>query len=105
MSDLYHISDIAYGLAEHVHPAWNSCSQGARKLHARNAYQVLGSNLETPADFVICWTPDGCETPETRTRRTGGTGQAIAIARLANVPVINLFNRDAEQRLDNLLAS
>lgn len=47
---------------------------------ARNSYQILGPDLRTPADFVVCWTPDGSETEDQRTPLTGRTGQAIALA-------------------------
>jgi hypothetical protein len=47
----------AYELAAQFHPAWSRCSQGARRLHARNCHQVLGPDLASPARFVLCWTP------------------------------------------------
>lgn len=56
----------------------------------RNAYQVLGKNLKSPVKFVLCYTDDGCQTDAERTRKTGGTGQAITIADFNNIPVINL---------------
>ena len=67
-------------------------NQRALYLMARNSFQVLGDDLKTPVDFVICWTEDGCESYETRTRDTGGTGQAIELASRHNIPVINLKN-------------
>ena len=32
-------------------------------LHTRNVFQVLGPSLDSPAEFVLCWTADGeaCE--------------------------------------------
>jgi hypothetical protein len=81
-SSRYHISDEAYDMAEHYHPAWNRCSQAARKFHARNCYQILGDDLGTPTDFVMCWTPNG--------KVTGGTGQALRIAIDRDIPIINM---------------
>ena len=43
-------------LAGQVHPAWHRCDDYAKRLHARNCMQILGRNLDEPADFVVCWT-------------------------------------------------
>jgi hypothetical protein len=67
--------------ADH-HPAWGACKQGARKLHTRNVCQVLGQDLKTPADLIICWTRNGAG--------GGGTGQALRIAATYQVPVFDL---------------
>ena len=80
----------ALRLAAELHPAWGSLSSSVRSLHARNCHQVLGDNLDTPSTFLVCWTADGCETEAQRTRATGGTGTAIALACRNGVPVFNL---------------
>lgn len=80
----------AMNIAAKWHPAWNKCGDYARKLHGRNAFQVLGLNLETPSKFLICWTPDGCTKHATRQYSTGGTGTAISIADAYNVEIYNL---------------
>ena len=87
---LFNIPDRAFDIAEEHHPAWVRCKEPARKLHARNAQQILGQNLDSPSKFVICWTPDGAE--KSTSSKTGGTGQAIRIANAYNVPVFNLYN-------------
>ncbi len=74
-------------IAEKYHPNWPACSEGARKMHTRNVFQVLGRDLATPSRFVICWTKDG--------KASGGTGQALRIAQAYEIPIINL------QRLDD----
>jgi len=81
-SEHYTISPEAYEMAEHYHPAWNRCSFAARQFHARNCYQVLGLNLATPSQFIVCWTPDG--------KHVGGTGQALRIATDHNIPIFNM---------------
>ncbi len=100
-SELYHISELAYTIAEEIYglDRWRRVSSGVKKLMARNIYQVLGLTLDTPSKFVLCWTPDGIETAEERTRRTGGTGQAIACASQYDIPVFNLQREDTEDRL------
>lgn len=65
-----------------IHPAWDSCKQGAQRLHGRNMCQILGKDLNDPVDFVVCWTPRG--------RVQGGTATAIRVANKYKVPVFNL---------------
>lgn len=74
----------AMQLASEIHPNWSACSQGARQLHARNCYQILGVNLDAPVSDVVCWTPNGSG--------SGGTGQAIRLAKMMNIPVWDLGN-------------
>lgn len=92
----------AFLLGEKYHKYWPSLKQGPRKLMARNSHQVLGMDLNSPVKFVLCWTPDGCEHHDAREFKkggTGGTGQAISIASMADIPVINMFNHGWLERL------
>lgn len=84
------IPDVAFEIASKYHPTWNGLPPFVKKLHARNAMQILGAELDCPARFVVCWTPDGAETETTK--ETGGTGQAIRIANAYRIPVFNLAN-------------
>ncbi len=94
-SPLYNISKEAFELAKTIHPAWFKLKFGARKLHARNCYQVLGQDLKTPCDFVICWTKDGAE--------IGGTRTAIILAKMHNISVYNLANEEDYNKLKGLI--
>lgn len=102
-SSLYPPSPAAIELASGLHPGWAYLSTAARKLMARNCHQVLGADLTSPVAVVIAWTPDGCESHQTRTSRSGGTGQAIALASMRGIPVINLKNEDAMVRLKRIV--
>lgn len=84
----------AMELSSKYHPNWNACNHYVRKLHGRNSMILLGYDLKTPVDFVICWTPDG--------RDTGGTGQAIRIAADYNIDVYNLYHPDHLVLVSNL---
>lgn len=89
----------AMEVAMAVHPAWSRLSPAVQKLMARNSHQILGPDLLTPSDFVVCWTPDGAETEMERSAATGGTGQAIALASRWGIPVFNFARQDAGERL------
>ncbi|WP_215870594.1 DUF4326 domain-containing protein [Acidithiobacillus caldus] len=91
----------AWRVAALLHPGWKSLRDPARALMARNSHQILGADLRSPVDFAVCWTPDGCESEAQRTRATGGTGQAIALADRWGVPVFNL-QRGTHDVLDRI---
>lgn len=92
-SDLYDLPKMpeAERIAGELHPNWDACSQGGKKLLARNLFQMLGKNLDDPSKIVIGWTI---------TPGSGGTGFAFSIARKYDIPVLNL--RSAEAKLDRM---
>ncbi len=81
-------------IASEVHPAWDRCNEWARGMHSRNCHQILGYDLQSPVDAVICWTPDG--------KIQGGTSTAIRIALKYNIPVFNLGTKDKESVLQSI---
>jgi hypothetical protein len=96
-------TEEAKAIAAKFHPVWYKLSDFVKKLHGRNAFQVLGDDLATPSKFLICWTPDGCVNHESRTIRTGGTGTAISIASENDVLVFNLAIIAHRERLEKWL--
>lgn len=73
-------------LAELYHPAWGRLSYGAKKLIARNVSQVLGDDVKSPVDAIVCWTKDA--------KVVGGTGQALRIAKFYQIPIINMAKEE-----------
>lgn len=104
-SNLFNVSEEAMYLASKFHPRWNNLPDWGRKLHGRSAYQVLGIDLNSPSDVLICWTYDGCESDSRRNMYTGGTGTAISIADYYNIPIINLKNNNAIKRVEDILSA
>jgi len=84
-----------YEIAEKYHPNWSACSDGIKAMHTRNVCQILGEDLKTPVDFVICWTKDG--------KASGGTGQALRIAKGYGIQIFNLKNKEDLDRLQLFL--
>lgn len=80
-------------IAEHYHPRWRALSYGAKKLHTRNVFQIMGKDLNTPVEFVVCWTSDG--------KASGGTGQALRIAQDKGIQIYNLFSNSEAKTLIN----
>lgn len=94
----------AIEIAKKVHPMWYKLGAYAQKLHARNCFQILGGDLVTPCRFILCWTPDGANGTSVPTSRdTGGTGQAIRIAKMYFVPVINMYYTNWRDQLEAVL--
>lgn len=91
--------DKAYEIASQTHPAWAKCSRGAKALHARNVYQVLGSSLDSPSQFLVCWAktyPNG--------RPKGGTSTAWNLAEKVGVThLFNLYKDEDRKRIEKFL--
>src|SRR5574343_117609 len=104
-SELYNISTEALDIAQQVYgPRWKYLKPSVKNLMARNMYQVSGLNLNTPSDFLLCWTPDGCNSIHSRTLDSGGTGQALAYADMLNIPIYNFFyQKDIDDFYYNVL--
>jgi len=69
-------------IAAPLHPAWERCSPGVRRLHARNAAIPLGERLDRPVNAIVCWSEGGAT--------VGGTGIGIRIAEAHGIPALNL---------------
>jgi hypothetical protein len=78
---IYKANREAFELAAKYHPNWDAMSHGGQSLHARNMAQILGENLDSPSQFVLCWTPKGSG--------KGGTGQVIRVSEALDIPVLD----------------
>ncbi len=81
-------------IAAPLHPAWERCSPGARKLHARNVAILLMG--ERPVDVCIAWSERGAA--------VGGTGMGIRIAEARGIPVLNLGSMAPRAVCERLVA-
>jgi len=96
-STMTEIPEIAFEVGADIYgSAWQYLKRPVKMLMARDIQQVGGTHLDSPVAFVACWTPDGCESRSERTRKTGGTGQAIAYASELGIPVFNFCNGEKE---------
>ena len=90
-----------FPIAQQHHPRWAALSLAAQKLHARNVHQILGHQpLENGGfdvvKFVVCWTSDG--------EATGGTGQALRIAKAHGVEIRNLHDPEVREKAKAFVA-
>lgn len=93
-------------IVSEIHPFWKAekealakgeelehvMSKGAKALHTRNVFQVLGRDLETPSEFLVCYAPvDRYGIPK------GGTRTAYQLAMQNGIPCFNFANQSKEE--------
>jgi hypothetical protein len=80
-SSIEHPRPEAFDLAANYVPYWGQLKRSVKQLHARNMHQILGWELDSPAQFVLCWTPGG--------KLVGGTAVALRVALDRDIPIYN----------------
>lgn len=98
-------TDRAMAIAKMFHPTFDTMKKSVQLFLAKNARIVMGDKMNSPALFLLCWTEDGVESAKEKTSRSGFTGHPIAIASAVGIPIFNLGNPSAEQRLNLYLES
>lgn len=80
------LDSMARDMAKGIHKHWDKLKPGAKQMHTRNIYQVLGGELIEPSDFLVCYAVTDDEgIPE------GGTRTAWLLAKQYKVPCYNLY--------------
>lgn len=105
VSKLTWTNERAKIIAKMFHPTYDNMKKGIQLILAKNARLLLGDKMNSPARFLLIWTEDGIESRLHRTQKTGFAGHAIAIANGAGIPVYNLGNPTAIQRLEQYLST
>lgn len=84
---------------------WENLSDRNKLARAATVGKVLGRDMNSPVDFVLCWTIDGCERSEKVSKKTGDLGLAINICQSIDIPIFNLKNMNRLQEfLDHVTA-
>jgi hypothetical protein len=91
------IQKEATRIIKDTHPAWDRCSDFAKKAHTRNAFQVLGGDLRTPSQFLVFFA-EVCQG-----QIQGGTKTAVVLAQKFQIPCFNLFYSSAKPELKKFL--
>lgn len=84
-------------IASEIHPIWDNLKPAVKKLHARNVYQVLGKDLNTPSQFLLCYAPIQGDSVK------GGTRTAWEVAKRYGVRCFNLANEKDLKRVEDWL--
>lgn len=91
----------ATAIAAQFHPRWQSFNDFARRAHIRAVYQMLGTDLQLPSAYLICFAPSATDGLPEGSQRT-----SLALASLRSIPVYNLAEPTVRakfrQRLEEL---
>ena len=99
------LGEEAYATVDHYHPRPSKLGAHARKLMARNAFQILGPDLRQPSVFVVCWALGSRYDDKGRIMSVnGGTGQAVRIAYDHDIEVFNLNVKEHLQKINKYIA-
>lgn len=90
-------------IAPTIHPAWNRLGRGAKALHTRNVYQVLGLDLKTPSCVLFCYAPTTKNRQGVVTGVKGGTNTAVQLAMKHNIPVYNFYLQEDIDKIKNMM--
>lgn len=93
----------AFNIASTIHPAWNRLSRGAKALHTRNVYQVLGLDLNTPSNVLFCYAQPTKNKQGVTTGVKGGTNTAVQLAMRHNIKIYNFYFENDVQAVKELL--
>ncbi|WP_218079405.1 hypothetical protein [Anthocerotibacter panamensis] len=88
-------------IAEGLHPDWPEYNPFSRRAHILSVYQLLGADLNTPSDFLLCYAPI-----DSHGLIQGATRTAVALAAVQGIRCYNLFQERVRwkfrARLDEL---
>ena len=85
------ITDAQYSFAREfllnndILPWFDRMKQGAKKLHARNVFQIIGTSCK-PSEFCLYYAEE-----DNNGKVSGGTRTAVEVARLVGVPCYNFY--------------
>ena len=93
----------AVEIASTIHPAWNRLGRGAKALHTRNVYQVLGLDLKTLSKVLFCYAQPTKNRQGENTGVKGGTNTAIQLAMKHNIPIYNFYLQEDIDKVKSLM--
>ena len=93
----------AVEIASTIHPAWNRLGRGAKALHTRNVYQVLGLDLKTPSCVLFCYAQPTKNRQDIVTGVKGGTNTAVQLAMKHNIPIYNFYLQEDIDKVKSMM--
>ena len=91
-------------LAKEFNKSFGNLQPAVKAMLIRNVFTIFGHDLKSHIKFMVCWTPDGAESPKQFTLKTGFTNSLISMASLIKAPVFNLQKDNAESRIDEYVS-
>lgn len=93
-------SPTAYQHTAYYHKGFSKLPNTVRAILASHVHVLLGEDCKRATSFMIVYTPDGCESAkDINFKTTGHISFDIALADEAGIPIFNLKNEGALNRL------
>ena len=86
-------------LTKLIYPNFDSVKPGAQSIMARTAHMIMGEWANEASKCLILWTSDGAEHVNDKTEDTGYAFLYLLFCNVYNIPVFNLHNADANDRI------
>ena len=99
----YFTTEYCSALATRYIPDVDKLPMVIKAIYTSLPRLVFGKNLDKPAQLAIIWSEDGCQKPAEITMRSGFSGHVLKLCASSGIPVINLQQPDAEQRVMQFL--
>ncbi len=97
-------SEKAYRIAAGINPRFNNIPPTVRAMVARVVHVIMGDECNTPVNLCIIYTADGAETKaDLKAARTGNVPFTIYLCEALGIPVFNLKNATAKERIAEFL--
>ena len=95
----------SYSHCDRMNPAFEKMHMQTKAIKARIANLLFGNDTEIAAKFIVCWSKDAAENISSITKETGEISDVLEMKPTYSMPVFNLQNSDAMQRLGELINS
>lgn len=93
----------AVEIASTIHPAWSRLGRGAKALHTRNVYQVLGLDLNTPSAVLFCYAQPTKNKQGVVIGVKGGTNTAVQLAMKHSIPIYNFYLQEDIDKVKGMM--
>ncbi len=95
----YFASSQSKDIAKMFFPSFDTMKPVVQAFLSRNVRLILGEKLKSNTNLLVVWSQDGAECKKQLTIATGFLQHPLKIAFAAHIPVYNLQNPDAVERI------
>ena len=89
--DIPEANHLVYAANRSHYVLWSHNGNRVKKKYARDTLILLGDNLATPPEFLLCWCNINIK---------GGSVFSIRLAKEHNIPIYNIFREDHQEKFE-----
>lgn len=102
VSSKYYFNDkTCLHIAKMFHRSFDSLKPAVQAFLGRTVRMIMGKKPSNYSLFIVVWSEDGAEKVSQITPKTGYISHAISVADALHIPVFNLQNNNAIDRIRN----